>query len=113
MMCDLRVVARLAATFHRPTGRTPFSEPQHRLRDALVVYLRDHPKAYEEVLRSRPDGPLAISYVRGPASNRTPDRFDYLMVSDDVAVLEVTYAYQEALAIGSDHAFVRGRFNLN
>lgn len=81
-------------------------EPQHRLRDALIVYLRSHPAVFNDVRRSRPEGPVAISHVRGHGATRIPDRFDYLMVSDECDVLEVTYDYRGAVNAGSDHALV-------
>ena len=34
--------------------------PQHRLRDALNVYLREHRDAYEKLISLRPNGPLRL-----------------------------------------------------
>jgi hypothetical protein len=84
------------------------AEPQHRLRDALLVYLREHPEAYAEALRLRPDGPLAVTYKHGD----TFDRFDYLMISDDMDVLTITHDYEGNRTGGSDHGFVAARVAL-
>jgi endonuclease/exonuclease/phosphatase family metal-dependent hydrolase len=81
-------------------------DPQHPLHDALIVYLRGHPDLFDDVRRSRPEGPLAVSHVRGRAATRIADRFDYVMVSEEFDVLEVTYDYPGAVNAGSDHALV-------
>jgi exonuclease III len=38
----------------------------HRLYDTYLAYLRQNPQVYADVLRQRPNGAVAISYVRGP-----------------------------------------------
>lgn len=74
----------------------------HRLRDAYLDHLREHPAEYEEIKERRPHGPLAVSYIR----NGTEDRFDYIFVSDEVRVSRCSYNYEAAKAAGSDHGIV-------
>ena len=77
-------------------------EPPHRLRDALIDYYRNNPTKYEDALKERPEGPLAVSYIRG----KKKDRFDYIFISDDFEVNNCRYDYEGAVAAGSDHALV-------
>jgi hypothetical protein len=84
------------------------AEPQHRLRDALLVYLREHPEAHAEAVQLRPDGPLAVTYRHGD----TLDRFDYLMISEDMDVLTISHDYEGDRTGGSDHGFVAARLAL-
>ncbi len=81
------------------------ADPQHRLRDSLLVYLRAHPDAYAKAMEARPNGPLEVTYKHG----NTFDRFDYLMISDEIAVLDIRHDYEGALRAGSDHGFVTAR----
>jgi endonuclease/exonuclease/phosphatase family metal-dependent hydrolase len=76
--------------------------PQHRLRDALNVYLRNNPDAYAALIRLRPSGPLEVTYKRGA----TLDRFDYIMVSDDLHVDAISHDFDGACGAGSDHGLV-------
>lgn len=78
----------------------------HTLRDAFLDYLQQNPLEYKEIIKQRPQGPLAISYVRGSKKNPIEDRFDYIFVSDEVSVSGCSYSYQEARAAGSDHGIV-------
>src|SRR5581483_8510659 len=72
-------------------------DPQHRLRDALILYLREHPERYEELVRLRPTGPLEVTYKRG----KTLDRFDYIMVSNELRVIDITNDFPGATSAGS------------
>jgi hypothetical protein len=78
------------------------------LRDALLVYLRERPEAHAEAVRLRPDGPLAVTYKHGD----TLDRFDYLMISEDMDVLAITHDYEGDRTGGSDHGLVSARLAL-
>ena len=80
--------------------------PQHRLRDAYLDHLRANPHEYDEILRLRPGGPLAVSYVRGSKARPIEDRFDYIFVSPGVEVRSCVYEYDGAVATGSDHGSV-------
>ena len=79
------------------------NRPGHGLSDAFLSHLRSNPDAYNEILRTRPDGPLAVTYTHGG----TADRYDYIMVSGEFAVVDVTHDYEGALGAGSDHGLVR------
>jgi hypothetical protein len=76
--------------------------PQHRLRDALNVYLREEPRCIRKLINRRPNGPLEVTYKRGD----TLDRFDYIMVSDDFHVDEISHDFEGAREPGSDHGLV-------
>lgn len=76
--------------------------PQHRLRDALLVHLRQSPEFYERLLQQRPNGPLEVTYKRGA----TLDRFDYIMVSDELDVDDISHDFDGACKAGSDHGLV-------
>ena len=78
------------------------SRPQHRLRDALPAYLRENPDAYNRLIKARPHGPLEVTDKRG----KTLDRFDYIMVSDDFHVDDISHDYEGARGAGSDHGMV-------
>lgn len=80
----------------------------HRKRDALRVYLEEHPERLDEIRKERPDGPLAISYVRRA---RGPCRYDHIFVSTDVRVVRVEYMY-ESIRSMSDHALVFAELEL-
>lgn len=81
-------------------------EPQHHLRDALRTYLAEHPDELEAIRRERPDGPLAVSHRRGMGKKRTDCRYDFILCTPDVRVMEVQYLYEESRTAGSDHALV-------
>ena len=85
----------------------------HGFRDALLDHLRERPDEYARVLAERPDGPLAVSYVRGRRDAPVADRFDYVFVSNDITVREVVYDYAAAVAAGSDHGSVRARLRIS
>jgi exonuclease III len=76
--------------------------PQHRLQDALIVHLRQNPELYERLLHQRPDGPLEVTYKR----RGTLDRFDYIMVSDELEVDDISHEFDGARRAGSDHGLV-------
>ena len=90
------------------------AKPPHRLRDAFLNYLGQHPKAYQEALARRPSGPLTVSYVRkGSAKTPIEDRFDYIFVSDELAVEDCQYEYAAPIAAGSDHGTVTAKLVLH
>jgi hypothetical protein len=80
-------------------------EPLHSLKDALRVWLADHPTEAQRCYALRPRGPLAISYNR---STRRPVycRYDFIYTTTDFSVSRIDYLYEEALRAGSDHALV-------
>lgn len=88
---------------HRFLERQFFGpDPPHRLRDPLLDVLRRDPLRYARCMEERPDGPLAVSYMR----HGTPDRFDYVFVSPEFTATDVRYDYDGGRAAGSDHALV-------
>ena len=78
----------------------------HTLRDAYLDYLKHNPREYAEIVKMRPIGPLAVSYIRGSTMNPVEDRFDYIFVSPDINVINCTYEYSKAKEAGSDHGIV-------
>jgi endonuclease/exonuclease/phosphatase family metal-dependent hydrolase len=82
------------------------AERVHDLRDAYRDVLRRDPDRRASILERWPDGPLAVSYVRGTGRNRTASRYDHLLVSPDFDVHDVRYLWDEAVEAGSDHALV-------
>lgn len=83
-------------------------QPNHRLRDALRLWLDKQPGERERLLASRPAGPLAISHRTGRRthSEGSPRRYDALWLSPDLTPLTVAYEYAAAVDAGSDHALV-------
>jgi hypothetical protein len=82
------------------------AEKKHRLRDALRLYLDANPRLLRHIKAQRPNGPLAVSHIRGNQYKRTESRYDYIFVSPEVKVQEVEYVYSSAIEAGSDHALV-------
>jgi endonuclease/exonuclease/phosphatase family metal-dependent hydrolase len=78
------------------------STPPHRLRDALTDALGRDRERYAAAVAARPEGPLEVSYKRGT----TEDRFDYILVSPEVEVVDCQYDYRAGVAAGSDHGHV-------
>lgn len=80
--------------------------PPHRLKDAYRIWLEDHEDTLDRLRRLRPDGQLAVTYDRGKKGRPEVNRMDRVYVSDDFVVRTVEHGYGEALAAGSDHAYV-------
>lgn len=74
----------------------------HQLMDALVTFYRNNPEAHQAVVQQRPEGPLAVSYIRGSQK----DRFDYIFASPDFEVIQCEYDYEGGIGAGSDHGIV-------
>lgn len=87
-------------------GREPLMYGPDRVHDLRDVY-RDHLTrdlgAAERVRRDFPDGPLAVTHVRGGV----PCRYDAVYASPEFAVDAVEHHWADAVAAGSDHALVR------
>lgn len=86
--------------------------PLHGLKDALRLYLDAHPEALAHAVAVRPNGPLAVSHVRGKRRKRTECRYDFIYVSPDIRVLRVDYVFDEAIRAVSDHALVVAELEL-
>ncbi|MFN8027351.1 MAG: hypothetical protein U0W40_13635 [Acidimicrobiia bacterium] len=81
--------------------------PPHGLRDAYRDYLRSNDAEYRRLRETLPpNGPLAITYTRGSKQRPTPDRFDYVFISEDFKCAGVDHRYDASLDAGSDHALV-------
>lgn len=80
--------------------------PDHHLRDALRLYLENHPEKQQEIKRNSPNGPLALSHVRGCGPVRTDCRYDFILISPRVRVASIDYLFADSLKAGSDHAIV-------
>jgi len=78
---------------------------RHGVRDVYREWLFEDPDRLEAVERRRPNGPLAVTFVRG-ASRKVADRFDAVMASTDVRVRHVDHSYDDAVSAGSDHSYV-------
>ena len=75
----------------------------HDLRDAYRDVVASDPAMAARVRAEAPDGPLAITHMRGGV----PCRYDAIYASPEFAVMEVQHLWNEARAAGSDHALVR------
>ena len=56
--------------------------------------------------------PLALTHVRG-GNRPVADRFDVDMVSDGWTVERIKHDYEDAVAAGSDHAYVLAELHLS
>lgn len=82
-------------------------DPSHPLHDVFITLLDRRPELREQAVAERPDGPLAVSYIRGrDGQKQTRSRYDAVYASDHFEVADVRYLYEEAIAAGSDHAVV-------
>jgi endonuclease/exonuclease/phosphatase (EEP) superfamily protein YafD len=88
------------------------SERIHDLRDAYRDLLRHDPARREAILRERPDGPLAVSYLRDHGRAEIACRYDHVLVSPAFEVLDVRYLFDEAVEAGSDHALIMAELGL-
>ncbi len=81
--------------------------PLHPLKDALRIWLEAHPSEAEQRQALRPQGPLALSHIRGKgASVPIPCRYDFIYITPDFSVSQIHYLYDEAISAESDHAAV-------
>ena len=82
------------------------ANPEHHLKDIFRKYLDKNPQKLQEIKKLRPEGPLAISHIRGNKRKYTPCRYDFIYATQDFEVINVKYLYDEAIEAGSDHALV-------
>jgi endonuclease/exonuclease/phosphatase family metal-dependent hydrolase len=85
----------------------------HDLRDVYRELLQRDDERRAAVLEARPEGPLAVSHVRGRGDRRTDCRYDHLLASPEFAVADVRYLWDEALTAGSDHALISAELVLH
>ena len=81
-------------------------EPSHDLVDTFRTFLEENPEKLQAIKKERPDGPLAVSYIRGDKRKYTPSRYDFIYATTDFEIIDVQYLFDEALIAGSDHALV-------
>jgi len=74
--------------------------------DVLRLWYADHPAELKRRVRYYPNGPLADSYHRGRRGKYLRCRYDSILVSPGIGVIDVQYLYEEAIQTGSDHALV-------
>jgi len=86
--------------------------PLHALKDAFRLFLEAHPAEKARVVRKRPNGPLAVSYLRGTRRKKTECRYDFIYVSSDIRVKRVQYRFDTAVKRASDHALAIGDFEI-
>jgi hypothetical protein len=80
--------------------------PLHKLRDVFRVYLANNPNELAGIVDARPNGPLAISHVRGSGRQTTECRYDFIYATPDVRVDKVAYVFDDIIREASDHALV-------
>jgi exonuclease III len=80
--------------------------PLHQLHDVLRVYLANNPNELAKIVASRPNGPLAISHLRGNRRKKTECRYDFIYATPDVGVEKVVYQFDDTIRAVSDHALV-------
>ena len=82
-------------------------DARHRLVDVYRTWLEQDPKRMKQVIKERPEGPLAISHRSGSKKAGKPRRYDHILATrGDFQVVEAAYEYDGAIAMKSDHALV-------
>ena len=76
--------------------------PEHHLTDAMYRWLAARPDELQTIRHTRPDGPLAVSYMT--TRSQRPCRYDHVYVTDDLDVENISY--RSPYADGSDHGAV-------
>lgn len=103
-----------------------WTSPEHDLRDAWMIYLDANPAVLTEVRaeweRLKPDAEVpepgegrasAVTHVRGQGKpGEVHDRFDYVLMSPELRVIEMSHDLEGAVNAGSDHALVRACVHL-
>ena len=85
----------------------------HDLRDVYREVLATDPRRRTEVVAARPDGPLAVSHLRGRGRQQAECRYDHVLASPELAVDGVDYLWGEAVESGSDHALIVADLDLH
>ena len=80
----------------------------HDLHDTYRTVLEESPAHAETVRQERPDGPLAVTYLRAGI----PCRYDAIYASPEFHVESVEHLWDEAREAGSDHALVRAHLTI-
>lgn len=86
------------------------ADARHDLKDSYRIYLEAHPELFKDIISKNPDGPIAISYKRGP--QKIPCRYDVIYVSPEWKIRHAQYFYEESVEHGSDHSIVTAKLLL-
>jgi endonuclease/exonuclease/phosphatase family metal-dependent hydrolase len=95
---------------HEPLVLGPRSDRQHDLEDAYRLWLAENPDEFNAIVTERPDGPLAITHLRGAKEIRC--RYDQVWVSPEWHVERLRHLTEESFKAGSDHALVATELRL-
>lgn len=81
----------------------------HALRDSYRTYLEENPNELARIVKTRPNGPLAVSHIN-VSTVRSERRYDFVYTTPDIHPVRVEYLADEA-GVGakggmSDHALV-------
>jgi endonuclease/exonuclease/phosphatase family metal-dependent hydrolase len=80
--------------------------PLHQLHDVFRVHLASNPNELTGILATRPNGPLAVSHVRGNRRKMTECRYDFIYATPDIGIENVVYVFDDTIRAVSDHALV-------
>jgi len=89
---------------HEPLVLGPPSERKHYLSDAFRLWLAANPDEQARLETEHPDGPLAVTHLRG--AKNIPCRYDQVWVSPEWQVESVRHLTEASFEAGSDHALV-------
>ena len=78
----------------------------HGCRDVLDRWYASNPDALRDAMHARPAGPREVSYLEHRADPPIRRRYDLIMASNALEVLNVGYRYHDATKAGSDHGLV-------
>jgi hypothetical protein len=95
---------------HEPLVLGSTSERKHDLADAFRRWLAANPAEWEAIAAERPDGPLAVTHLRG--AKNIPCRYDQVWVSPEWTVESVRHLTDASFEAGSDHAIVSANLNI-
>lgn len=87
-------------------------DASHGCRDVLDRWYISNPDVLRDARHDRPAGPRAVSYVEHRADPPVPRRYDLVMASCALKVLDVRYRYRDAIEAGSDHGLVEATIRL-
>ena len=89
---------------HEPLVLGPAGARKHDLSDAYRLWLAANPGALAAIEAERPDGPLAVTHLRG--AKNAPCRYDQVWVSPEWTVESADHRTEASFEAGSDHALV-------
>src|SRR5258705_9970727 len=91
----------------RPPAVSSVVHPGGSSANLSSLWLAAHPLEAAQRQALRPQGPLALSHIRGKgALVPIPCRYDFIYITPDFSVSQIHYLYDEAISAGSDHAMV-------